>query len=949
MLGGIEIMTKYIRGSEWRRWDLHVHTASSYDYKYKNKDSDELLCRVLKENKVVACAITDHFLIDESRIKQLRNIAPDITFFPAVELRTDKGDTNIHVILIFSDECNLKELCEDFNVFKRSKGKNIDDDQKIYWDYSNIVEFSEQHDGIISIHAGKKTSGVDDRISNMLPHNQAVKKEYASTVDIFEMGQAQDCVQYEEKVFPSIGKKAMVLCSDNHDPMNYHTKAKLWIKADPNFKGLKQAVIEPDRIFIGEKPPTLERVRKNKTKTIDKVNVTWASNYEGNYGAWFKDVEIEFNPEMSVIIGNKGSGKTAIAEVVGLLGNSKNSSNFVFLNKDKFMKKKLALNFVASLTWSDETCSEKIDLNQQVDQNADERIHFVPQNSFEKFCNDNGESFVEEVNNVVFSQINDNDKMGYSSFEELLSHEKSPIDSRKRDIESEIETINTEVKSLEDKRDVDYQQSLLSSLETLKLELKGHNEIEPQKVAVPNELKSEVYQENERLLEEVEKEIAQNNEAIKELTKTKSDLSLIQKAFLNLERTIESKVDEISAQLTEYNIEVPDVFKYTFDLDSINQFYNQNNVELERLTKLVVPEDELNEKTAQDTLTYRQKNIHLILQKINDDNAGKLTAYQTYISESKEWGIKHKDLTDKVEKLQKEIDYIGDFINSELNRDIKQKRSERLSKVKELFTCYKSEQLIYDHFKIPIDQFLESYSLKLKNFPTTINSGIYAKEDFANTFVEEYITSTTNSEFKGLDGTRKIKEYVAEADFTTGGGLEEFIALIESDLDKGFENKCIHKAFKRGKYEQFSKDFYKLSFLEARYSLQLLGKELNTLSPGERGSLLLVFYLVLDARDTPLILDQPEDNLDNQSVAEILVPFIKIAKKRRQIIIITHNSNLAVVSDAEQVIRVKLDKQKDNKFTYESGSLESEIIHDVVDVLEGTIQSFNIRKNKYPN
>jgi len=79
------------------------------------------------------------------------------------------------------------------------------------------------------------------------------------------------------------------------------------------------------------------------------------------------------------------------------------------------------------------------------------------------------------------------------------------------------------------------------------------------------------------------------------------------------------------------------------------------------------------------------------------------------------------------------------------------------------------------------------------------------------------------------------------------------------------------------------------------------------------------------------VLDQPEDNLDNESVAKILVPFIREAKKRRQIIIITHNSNLAVVSDAEQVIRVKLDKTSD-KFSFDSGSLESNIINDVVDV-----------------
>ena len=52
------------RGSEWNRWDLHLHTASSYDAKYKGADADQLLCTALKENDIKAAAITDHFVID---------------------------------------------------------------------------------------------------------------------------------------------------------------------------------------------------------------------------------------------------------------------------------------------------------------------------------------------------------------------------------------------------------------------------------------------------------------------------------------------------------------------------------------------------------------------------------------------------------------------------------------------------------------------------------------------------------------------------------------------------------------------------------------------------------------------------------------------------------------------------------------------------------------------
>ena len=63
---------------------------------------------------------------------------------------------------------------------------------------------------------------------------------------------------------------------------------------------------------------------------------------------------------------------------------------------------------------------------------------------------------------------------------------------------------------------------------------------------------------------------------------------------------------------------------------------------------------------------------------------------------------------------------------------------------------------------------------------------------------------------------------------------------------------------------------------------------------------------------------------------------------------VTHNPNLAVVADAEQVINVNIDKEKGNKFSFISGSIENlEINQKIVDVLEGTMPAFTKRKNKY--
>jgi predicted ATPase len=139
-----------------------------------------------------------------------------------------------------------------------------------------------------------------------------------------------------------------------------------------------------------------------------------------------------------------------------------------------------------------------------------------------------------------------------------------------------------------------------------------------------------------------------------------------------------------------------------------------------------------------------------------------------------------------------------------------------------------------------------------------------------------------------------------------------------------------------------------LDYLTPRYALRMGDKELGQLSPGEKGSLLLIFFLLVDNSDIPLIVDQPEENLDNETVFHLLVPCIKEAKQRRQIIIVTHNPNLAVVCDAEQVIHAHESRKGPKRIIYTSGSIENpDINRKILDVLEGTRPAFENRESKY--
>ncbi len=144
---------------------------------------------------------------------------------------------------------------------------------------------------------------------------------------------------------------------------------------------------------------------------------------------------------------------------------------------------------------------------------------------------------------------------------------------------------------------------------------------------------------------------------------------------------------------------------------------------------------------------------------------------------------------------------------------------------------------------------------------------------------------------------------------------------------------------------------------------------LDKMSPGKKGLVLLQLLINLSNEEWPILLDQPEDDLDNRSVYDDLVSFLKEKKNKRQIIIVTHNPNLVVGADAEEIIvanQAGQDIGRENRkfqFEYVTGSLENSFELDienepailfrkgtrqhVCEILEGGKEAFQKREKKY--
>jgi energy-coupling factor transporter ATP-binding protein EcfA2 len=121
-------------------------------------------------------------------------------------------------------------------------------------------------------------------------------------------------------------------------------------------------------------------------------------------------------------------------------------------------------------------------------------------------------------------------------------------------------------------------------------------------------------------------------------------------------------------------------------------------------------------------------------------------------------------------------------------------------------------------------------------------------------------------------------------------------------------------------------------------------KDASELSRGQKCTAILP--LLLARRDTPLIVDQPEDNLDNHFIYQTVVDTVRKLKQRRQMVFITHNANIPVLGEADLII--VLDSDGRQGFVRKMGSLD-DCRGEIIDLLEGGEEAFELRRRRYGN
>ncbi len=1026
-------MTAFARGSEWRRWDLHVHSPHSILNSQFGSDFDAYASAVLSkaiDSEIAAIGITDYFSIegykafrqllsDDDRLAGLVgaervSAARKILVLPNVELRlrelvqSGQSTARVNFHVLFSDSLTPVQIEEDFLHrlrFTHEASPDRPDDERTLT-LRNLEElgsklkadhapFRDRSD--LAIGAGNAVVSHDE-VSRLLGNHSQFRNRYLfvlpadedlsrvswngqghqvrkvlvqkshmlfssnSRTRAFGLGDTHESPQAFEREFVSL--KPCIHGSDAHDEASLFEPGEeryCWIKSDPTFEGLRQLLFEPaNRVFIGAEPPELNRITRSAARLIDGVAFERRGADEPNE-RWFSGT-LNLNPGLVAVIGRKGSGKSALADILGLLGDARSHEDFSFLVPKRFLapKKRLGEAFGATMSWRS---GEKVTkaLNDSVDDSSLERVAYLPQSYLERICTelqdiDGLTPFDEELEAVIFSHVDEAERLGCSSLRGLIEHRTAENEVRVTALRSSLHEVNERIVELRRQLSPENRSQLQDRLEQRRRELASHNDVKPKPVLAPTEAATS--EESKKAAEELAALVEQIQKLDQEIVQAEIDRKHEHRKLAALNRILERIENLLETVQRFYAASAEDGALAGFNLTDV--------VALEvKRTPLLSARDESSVRVAElgrsvdRTVEGSLANLRASasagaaeLRKRLDEPSRRYEEYQRKLAV---WTREHSLIQGSIEvpgsiaALEETIQGLDTTLRAELDA-ARDKREELWRKILEA----KSELLgRYAELHAPVHAHVSNHpvaqEIQALSFSTTM--ALDGLIDGVLSFVHQGRKGSFQGE---ADGRKSLRALIARNDFQSVEGVAKFLADIGDALTHdvridGKPRTDLDKQLRQGiSAVEFYDYLFGLSYLRPRFELRWQDKPLDQLSPGERGTLLLVFFLLIDQRKDPLIVDQPEENLDNETIAELLVPAVKYAKGRRQVVLVTHNPNLAVVCDAEQVIHASIDKGAGNEITYTSGSIENPTMTQrIVDVLEGTKPAFDLRDAKY--
>ncbi len=878
--------------AKFYRGDLHIHSYGqfgSFDVTDTTMTPQAIVDTAIEKGlKIIS--IADHNEINNSYIAIDYAKDKDILVLPGIEVTTTQG----HLLVYFEKFENLRSFFGHLTVIKES---NICTQGIV-----ECLNFANQYNGFGILAHIEVGSGFEKTIGKFGPQMEEIFKvknllalEIKSKNSLKIYSEFDDTEEKNDRNnLLTIRRNHLGYDTDYNLPKvmssDSHTLNGLGTNADGENKLTRFKVDELNfhsvkiALQYYESRIRLENEIPEQRPHIKTIKLE---------GGLFKNETINLSNNLTCIIGSRGAGKSTLLEAIREA--TGNKSKYGVVDSDVWPQQ-------IDLTYFDEA-------NQQID--------------FIREKNSTLRNITDPINGITKIDI---ETYGQGETAETLQHS----DENPKVLISFLDSfLNLESKSIEDESSIKELLENQSSSKKIRLDLLSYDETEK---ALKNE---------EKKLENLKKEKA-------------GELVTFQNSLIK-EREIRSElIHKLKELVTKYKEIFSDESLFTNFL-AINDAEIIVGKDFFQNVKNIVSDFSTVVKTKSTELNIELTN------KITDLNV-----------ELKKWAQKETEIQTKIDAKKAQLEAQGIPFDlgkiNQISKDILdyQKKIEKLKQDKVVLTKLTDERKLLIEKRLANKNeiyelrkaFSKKANLNLKNtidgFFITIKYklGIYSPE------FEEMLKSKMdwrqNKKPRAIASNLSVFDFLSICQKNEIGKLE---SLTDEEGNLVFTNFECQNIIKKVSEEHNFEDFEAIrfddlpevtitrSYKEGDGTVKYLSKPLSKLSLGQQQSVLLGILMLSDS-NKPLIIDQPEDNLDSEFIFKTIVKNLRKIKEQRQVIIVTHNPNIAVLGDAELIIPLK----STSVITHiiDAGSIDrTETRAICCEILEGGKRAFKQREEIY--
>ncbi|TAX51870.1 MULTISPECIES: TrlF family AAA-like ATPase [Rhizobium] len=970
-------------GSLWARWEPHVHAPGTIFNDLFKGDWDAYLTALETATPAIrAIGVTDYYgfeVYNEVRRHKAAGRLPKCDLiFPNIEVRfsvgTAKAWINAHLLIRPDGEDHLEETqrflrrlqfktatdsfaCEPADLVRlgRKLKPDVLDDRaalrlgseqfKVSFDQlrDEFRASSWAQDNVLIAVAGSKgdgTSGLQDGADQLL--RQEIERFahiiFASTPSQreFWLGR-KTTVDHIRNTYGDL--KPCMHGSDGHSVARTAQPDGdrfSWIKGAISYDSLKQACIDPEgRAYVGVEPPPAAA----PSETISTVTLSGAD--------WVKNPVIQLNPGLVTIIGARGSGKTALADIIatGCDAHDQSPPDQSFL-----VRANEHLQWASvTLEWGNrQTTQGALDTFGQSAWDSFPRARYLTQQFVDSLCSSDGmtDGLLAEVERVIFDAHSVSDREGAVDFSDLREiradrHRQSRLREEAK-LEELSDRINVEIDKQNQvpglKKQIDERTLKIKQLteDRAKLATKGSEERIKRLEALTEA--TNIVRNRVRSLSTREQKLLLVQDTVSDFREHQAPEAFRDTQDRHRESGITS--EHWDPFLTTFSGDVDDVLKRYLDL-------TRKNLAGWRGEEVLV--DDPQKQLIADDADLGRQTLRLL--------EAEVKRLSDLIAIDKETRERFKALSDKIvaeTETRSALQTRLDDCEGAKGR-LEGLPDERERTYTRIFQAAVNEQQVLSDLYRPIRSRMDAAGGTLLK----LSFSVVRKADVEkwSSAGEKLLDLRKQGSFRGEGKLLEIASEMLKGPWEKGSA-EEVTAAIRSFRAK-YQSELLQQATvartDTSAFRKWLKEFalwlYDTSHISVNYTVDYDGVDIRKLSPGTRGIVLLLLYLALDDADQrPLIIDQPEENLDPKSIYDELVGLFIKAKAKRQVIMVTHNANLVINTDADQVIVASSGPHPANglpEITYVSGGLEDSHIRKVVcDILEGGEHAFRERARR---